>query len=86
MNQHQLVLETTLFMSVPCFYGVLTTIAGFSSLIVSGILPVINFGWMMSAGVSISLVMTFLLFPVLQLQLPLLRPNLAFEDKYSEPV
>ena len=83
MNQHQLVLETTLFMSVPCFYGVLTTIAGFSSLIVSGILPVINFGWMMSAGVSISLVMTFLLFPVLQLQLPLLRPNLAFENKYS---
>ena len=41
-------------MAMPCLYAVLTTIAGFSSLILSGILPVINFGWMMSAGVSVS--------------------------------
>ena len=50
------------------FSEVITTIAGFSSLILSDLLPVINFGWMMSLGVSISLLVTFLIFPVLLLE------------------
>ena len=82
-NQHDLVLDTVVFMAMPCLYAVLTTIAGFSSLILSGILPVINFGWMMSAGVSVSLLMTFLLFPALQLQFNKLMPNLSFEHRFS---
>ena len=82
-NQHDLVLDTVVFMAMPCLYAVLTTIAGFSSLILSGILPVINFGWMMSAGVSVSLLMTFLLFPALQLQFNKLMPNLSFENRFS---
>ncbi|MBN2781919.1 MAG: MMPL family transporter, partial [Campylobacterales bacterium] len=36
-----------------------------SSLIASGILPVINLGWMMSVGVFIALLITFTLFPTL---------------------
>ena len=59
-SQRELVSDTVVFMAQPCLYAVLTTIAGFSSLILSGILPVINFGWMMSAGVSVSLLLTFL--------------------------
>ena len=82
-TQRELVLDTVVFMAQPCLYAVLTTIAGFSSLILSGILPVINFGWMMSAGVSVSLLLTFLLFPALQTQFERLMPNLSFENRFA---
>lgn len=49
----------------PCLYTALTTIVAFSSLIVSGIVPVMNFGWMMSIGVAVSFIVSFTLFPVL---------------------
>lgn len=49
----------------PCLYTALTTIVAFSSLIVSGIVPVVNFGWMMSIGVAVSFIVSFTLFPVL---------------------
>jgi hypothetical protein len=63
MNQHDLVKKTIRTKFVPCLYAVLTTIAGFSSLLLSNIKPVINFGWMMSAGLFVSLLLTFVLFP-----------------------
>jgi hypothetical protein len=62
-GQRQLILDTVRLKMKPCLYAALTTIAGFSSLLLCNILPVITFGWMMSAGISVSLVMTFLLFP-----------------------
>ena len=62
-SQHALVLDTVSSMGKPCLYATLTTIAGFGSLLLCNILPVITFGWMMSAGLVVSLVMTFLLFP-----------------------
>ena len=62
-DQHQLVLDTVSLMLTPCLYAALTTIAGFGSLLLSDILPVRTFGWMMSAGIAVSLTMTFLLFP-----------------------
>jgi hypothetical protein len=46
----------------PCLYATLTTIAGFASLVVCDILPVRNFGWMMIAGLVVSLFVTFWLF------------------------
>ena len=69
-SQRQLVLETVLSMVRPCSFAVLTTVAGFSSLVLCRILPVINFGWMMSTGIAVSLLLTFLLFPVLLMLLP----------------
>jgi len=63
-SQNELALQTVLQMSKPSFFVVITTIAGFSSLVFSGILPVINFGWMMSVGIVVSLISTFLLFPL----------------------
>ncbi len=62
-GQRQLILDTVRLKMKPCLYAALTTIAGFGSLLFCNILPVITFGWMMSAGISVSLVMTFLLFP-----------------------
>ena len=62
-EQRKLILDTVRFMMRPCLYTSLTTIAGFGSLLLCDILPVITFGWMMIAGISVSLVLTFLLFP-----------------------
>ncbi|MBW2144786.1 MAG: MMPL family transporter, partial [Deltaproteobacteria bacterium] len=57
------ILDAVSLMMRPCFYAALTTIAGFGSLVLCDILPVINFGWMMIAGIIVSLILTFLLFP-----------------------
>jgi len=81
-DQGELVLDTVRFMGKPCLYAALTTIAGFCSLLLGDILPVITFGWMMSAGISLSLIMTFLLFPsVLMLmdrEAPLVKKDARF--------
>ncbi len=76
-DQKQLVSETVCTMAKPCFFAVITTVAGFGSLLLCDILPVINFGWMMSAGITISLLLTFLLFPVLVMLLPKCIPVLC---------
>jgi hypothetical protein len=47
----------------PCLYAGLTTSVGFASLLVSGIQPVISFGWMMIIAMGISLAVTLILFP-----------------------
>jgi len=62
-SHKDIVLEATLSMFLPCLFVVITTITGFGSLAISNILPVMNFGWMMSAGVAISFVIAFLVFP-----------------------
>lgn len=49
----------------PCLYTALTTIIGFCSLVFSGIKPVIDFGWMMSIGLVVTFLTSFLLFPSL---------------------
>ncbi len=69
-TQHQLALQTVLQMAKPSFFVVITTIAGFSSLVLSDILPVMNFGWMMSVGIVVSLLSTFLLFPLVLILFP----------------
>ncbi len=52
-------------MMLPILYTVLTTICAFLSLIFSGIKPIIDFGWMMTLGLIVSIVVTFLLLPSL---------------------
>ena len=64
-DQLALVRTITHKMIKPCLYTALTTIMGFSSLVVSEIKPVIDFGWMMSAGLAVTFVTSFLLFPTL---------------------
>lgn len=62
---HERVLNTVRLMVVPCFYSCLTTAVAFVSLVVSGIQPVIDFGWMMTTGIVIALLITFLVVPCL---------------------
>ena len=67
VSQKELLHKTMIEMIKPSFFVILTTIAGFSSLVFSSILPVINFGYMMSLGLILSFIITFLLFPILLL-------------------
>ena len=83
IDQRQLILDSTMFMARPCTFAVLTTVVGFGSLVLSGILPVMNFGWMMSAGIGVSLFLTFLIFPVLLMQMPKIMPNTSFESRFA---
>ncbi|MEE4264135.1 MAG: MMPL family transporter [Desulfobacteraceae bacterium] len=62
-EHRELVFETIRLMLTPCLFTALTTMAGFGSLLLCDILPVRTFGWMMIAGIVVSLLVTFLLFP-----------------------
>ena len=65
IQKKQAVLEASKKMMLPILYTVLTTICAFLSLIFSGIKPIIDFGWMMTLGLIVSLIITFLLLPSL---------------------
>ncbi len=71
-RQTELVRETIRHMGRPCFYTAITTIVAFSSLVVSGIRPVIDFGWIMTMGISLAFILTFIFFPSL---LALMNPE-----------
>jgi predicted RND superfamily exporter protein len=77
-SEHDLVLDTVRFMIIPCLYTSLTTAVAFVSLVVSGIRPVIDFGWMMTVGIAVALTLSFLVFPcVLLLLPPAATPNIS---------
>jgi uncharacterized protein len=65
LTKDEAVLEASKKMMLPILYTVLTTICAFLSLVFSGIKPIIDFGWMMTLGLIISLLVTFLLLPSL---------------------
>lgn len=69
-SQAQLVMGALQTMAKPCLYTTLTTLVAFATLVVSGIRPVIDFGWIMSIGVSVALVTSFVLFPAISMLLP----------------
>ena len=62
-DQYQLVNATVMSMAKPCLYTVLTTIVAFTSLVVSNIRPVIDFGWMMTIGITLALLIAFIVIP-----------------------
>ena len=65
MAKSDAVLQASKKMMLPILYTVLTTICAFLSLVFSGIKPIIDFGWMMTLGLIVSLLITFLLLPSL---------------------
>ncbi|OGT70260.1 MAG: hypothetical protein A3H44_01045 [Gammaproteobacteria bacterium RIFCSPLOWO2_02_FULL_57_10] len=64
-NHDRLLRHTVLSMWRPCLYTSLTTIVAFASLLISGISPIISFGWIMVMGVATSLLVVFTLFPAM---------------------
>ena len=65
LSKSEAVFEASKKMMLPILYTVLTTICAFLSLVFSGIKPIIDFGWMMTLGLIVSLLVTFLLLPSL---------------------
>ncbi|WP_225879680.1 efflux RND transporter permease subunit [Abyssogena phaseoliformis symbiont] len=70
LDSNQLIKDTLSQMFKPCLFTTLTTFVAFGSLLISGIRPVIDFGWMMSIGVTIALILSFLAFPIIMSLLP----------------
>ena len=66
----------------PCAYTALTTAVAFGSLLVSGIRPVIDFGWMMVIGIGVALVFAFTLFPAALMLLE--PPKRRIQGRFAE--
>lgn len=84
-SQAQLVTATLQFMVKPCIYTVLTSAVAFASLVVSGIRPVIDFGWMMTIGLFFALILAFLLMPASLMLLSPTRPTQTINNNSSNP-
>jgi len=65
ISNSEAILWTSRKMFWPILYTVLTTICAFLSLIFSNIKPIIDFGWMMTVGLLVSLSITFTLLPAI---------------------
>ncbi len=63
-SQYKLVINTVLSKIIPSIFSILTTVVGFASLVLSKIEPVINLGLMMSVGIVVSLILTFIFLPI----------------------
>ena len=70
LDNKSIVKETIHYMFIPCVYTSLTTIVAFASLVVSGIRPVIDFGHMMTFGITSAFIITFVVFPTILIILP----------------
>ena len=68
-SQIWLVQQTLIDKWEPCLYTTITTMVGFASLLVAGLKPVIDFGWMMLISMGAIFIMVFLLFPSILVQL-----------------
>ncbi len=78
-NQSDLVRNTVRLMFQPCFFTTITTIVAFCSLVVSDIRPVIDFGWIMTLGISLAFVIAFIFFPsFLKMMSP--KPSVSAHD------
>ena len=64
-TQRELVTKMLKGKAAPCFYTVITTMVAFASLVLSGIRPVIDFGWMMAASLAAAFIFAFTIFPAL---------------------
>ncbi len=76
-SQLELVAATIGSKALPCLYTVVTTMVAFSSLVLSDIRPVIDFGWMMAVALASAFVFAFTVFPATLVLLPKADPSEA---------
>ena len=80
-NNSETIRQTLNQMIRPCLYTVITTIAAFASLTASHVQPVIDFGLMMSIGVTVAFVLSFIGFAIVMMLLN--QPKSSQESKKS---
>ena len=69
-SREQLSARAAKLMMVPCLYTAMTTIVAFTSLVVAGLQPVIDFGWMMTTGIILGFCSAFTAVPALMVVIP----------------
>ncbi|NCD11872.1 MAG: RND family transporter [Epsilonproteobacteria bacterium] len=82
-TQQELIGATLKRMSVPSIFVILTSVAGFGSLMTCDIVPIIDLGNMMNIGVSVSLIVTYLLFPSMLMLLEKKAPVMIFDNAFT---
>lgn len=82
-SQKELLAITLKRMSVPSVFIILTSVAGFGSLMTCDILPIIDLGTMMNIGVSVSLIAAYLLFPSMMMLFAKKEPVLTFDKAFT---
>ena len=83
LSHKDLVVKTMTDKFAPCAYTALTTMVAFASLVTSEIVPVMDFGWIMCAGIMISFLVTYSFFPAALL---LFSGGNAAISVFKEPV
>lgn len=83
VSQKELIAITLERMSIPSVFVILTSVAGFGSLMTCNIVPIIDLGNMMNIGVSMSLIATYLLFPSIMMMLEKKAPILTFDNYFT---
>lgn len=84
MDTKDILFRSVREISTPCFYTSATQVAGFATLVISGIRPIIDFGILMSIGLSLAYAVNFTFFPAALLFFPKGTPpprHLATLDK-----
>ena len=81
-NQYDAISMTIRQMVRPCLYTALTTIVAFASLIFSDIKPVIDFGYMMTFGLIVTFVTSFILLPSILLLLKKVETHEAANSQF----
>lgn len=70
MDKKEILFVSVRQISVPCFYTSATQVAGFATLVISGIRPVMDFGILMAIGLSLAYAVNFTFFPAAILLFP----------------
>ena len=78
-NNSETIRQTLNQMVRPCLYTVITTIAAFASLTASQVQPVIDFGLMMSIGVTVAFVLSFIGFAIIMMLLKKPKPSREYK-------
>lgn len=84
IDNRALALATARETFVPCLYTNLAVIAGFESLIFCDIRPVVQFGWIMTLGMIVSMIVVYWLLPAAMAILP--RSQIKEEEELGAPV
>jgi len=84
-SKRRTILLTMLSKATPTFFAIVTTIAGFFSLLFSHIHPIINLGWMMSAGIILSFIISFIVFPTVLMLLKKMPAKQRKPAQFSLP-
>ena len=82
-SKEELIAITLDRMSVPSVFVILTSVAGFGSLMTGNIMPIIDLGTMMNIGVSVSLISAYLLFPSIMILLRKKAPIMTFDRHFT---